>query len=78
MKGLIFGKFKSKILEEIMKLHLVVVRPHLDYAVQFWSPHCRKDIDLLESVQSRMTKRIQRLRYIPYEMRLKKLNLHSL
>ena len=49
---------------------------HVD--VQFWSPNYRKDIGMLESVQRRMTKRIQGMRDIPYERRLRMLNLHSL
>ena len=62
----------------ILKLYLALVRPHLDYAVQFWSPNYRMDINLLESVQRRMTKMIQGLRNLPYQDRLKRLNLHSL
>ena len=57
---------------------MALVRPHLDYAVQFLSPYYRKDIALLESVQRRMTKRIQGMRDMPYEARLKQLNLLSL
>ena len=57
---------------------MVLVRPHLDYAVQFWFPHYRKDRDLLESVQRRMLKGIQELRNILHGARLKGLNLHSL
>ena len=76
--GFIFRSVKSRSPDVILKLYLALVRPHLDYAVQFWSPHYRKDINLLESVQRRMTKRIQGMKDIPYEMRLKKLNLHSL
>ena len=76
--GFIFRSVKSRSSDVILKLYLALVRPHLDYAVQFWSPHYRKDIGLLESVQRRMTKRIQGMRDIPYERRLRMLNLHSL
>lgn len=64
--------------EVILKLYLALVRPHLDYAAQFWSPYYRKDIDSLEAVQRRMTKMIQGLRNLPYKDRLKHLSLHSL
>ena len=64
--------------EVILRLYLALVRPHLDYAAQFWSPYYRKDIDSLESVQRRMTKMLQGFRNIPYKERLKRLNLHSL
>ena len=76
--GFIFRSVKSRSSDVILKLYLALVRPHLDYAVQFWSPHYRKDIGLLESVQRRMTKRIQGMKDIPYERRLRMLNLHSL
>lgn len=35
-------------------------KPHLDYAVHFWSAYYRMDVKVLESVQRRMTKVIQR------------------
>ena len=76
--GFIFRSVKSRSPKVILQLYLALVRPHLEYAVQFWSPYYRKDIGLLESVQRRMTKRIQGMRDIPYETRLKLLKLHSL
>ena len=39
--------------------YLALVRPHLDYAVQFWFLYYRMDKNYLESIQRRMTKVIQ-------------------
>ena len=61
----------------ILRPYLALIRPHLDYAVQFWSPYFIMDIDKLKAVQRRMTKIIQGIRNLTYKDRLKHLNLHS-
>ena len=76
--GFIARSIKSRSGEVILKLYFVLVRPHLDYAVQFWSLYYRMDIGLLESVQRRMTKMIEGIRNFSYERSLKLLKLHSL
>ncbi len=68
--------FKNKDL--ILPLHINSVRPHLEYAVQFWTPHHRKDITKLEVVQRRAMKIITSVRNKPYEERLAQLNLSPL
>ncbi len=62
----------------ILTLYNSLVRPLLEYCVQFWSPYYRKDIDKLERVQRRVTNMIPRLRCKPNEETLQELNLFSL
>ena len=52
-----------------------IVRPHLEHCIQTRRPYRKKDIDMLERVQRRATKMIQKLRNISYEMRLKECGL---
>ena len=54
--GFITRSIKSRSAEVILKLYLALVRHHLDYAIQFWSPY-GMDIGLVQ-VQRRMTKMI--------------------
>ena len=62
----------------IIPLYKAIVRPHLEYCIQAWTPHLRKDVDMLETIQRRATKPIPELRDLTYEERLKECGLTTL
>lgn len=78
MLGMYKKAFRSRGLYLWKVLFTTYIRPHLEFAVQAWSPHLLGDIDILERVQQRATKTITSLRRLPYESRLKRLGLTKL
>ena len=61
-----------------LKVYPSLVRTHLEYAVQAWSPQLKKDITVLEKVQKRATRLVPELRGLSYEQRLVQLGLTTL
>jgi hypothetical protein len=76
--GLIKRTFTSRDEKVLLPLYKSLVRPHLEYCVQAWCPHLKKDIDLIENVQHRMTKLINGVQYFEYVDRLEMLNMTTL
>jgi hypothetical protein len=76
--GLIYRGFTTRNIDILRKAFITYVRPIMDYASSVWNPCLWKHINALEKVQRKFSKRIPKLRHLPYDERLAVLNLDTL
>lgn len=69
---------KEHSLDCVVKDRKSNVRLHLEYCIQFWCPHNKKDLEVFEWVQQRATRMIQSVVQLCCENRLSTLELFSL
>ena len=78
MLAFIGQNIEFKNCQVMLQLYRTLVRPHLEYSVQFWSPHYQKDVEALERAQKRFIRMLPCMEGISYKERLEKLGLFSL
>ncbi|PKU46943.1 glycerol kinase [Limosa lapponica baueri] len=61
----------SRTREGILPLYSSLMRPHLEYFIQLWSPQHRRDVDMLEQAQRRAMKMTRGLQHLSCEDRLR-------
>ena len=78
MTGIIRRTFHYLDKDMFLNLYKALVRPHIEYANQVWSPRLKKHRESIENVQRRATKMIPGMKELSYIERLKKLELPTL
>jgi len=76
--GLIYRSFRLRHRDFLVNMFTTFVRPMLEYGTVIWSPYLLKDIDMIENVQRKFTKRISHMFEYSYPDRLRILGMESL
>ena len=78
MVGMLSRFLVTKDKDVMIPLYKSLVRPILEYGNAIWYPSLRKNVNAIENVQRRFTKRVKDMKDIDYDKRLKTLKLPSL
>ena len=70
--------FKHINIDSFTILYKTYIRPNLEFCISAWCPYMSKDIDVMEKVQRRATRKVPELKHLKYEDRLKKLEIYHL
>jgi len=70
--------FETRDRDLLVRAFVTYVRTLMEYNSVVWSPDLKRDIDAIEKVQRRFTKRLAGLKKLSYSQRLKLVNLPSL
>jgi len=62
----------------IIALCSALMRPYLEFWVQFWAPLYKRNVDVLEKLQQRAMKMIKGLEYLSYKDWLRNVGLFIL
>ena len=76
--GQISRSFQYRDKTTFIQLYKTYVRPHLEFAVQTWSPWLQADIDVFEKVQQKAVGMVGGMKAKDYPSKLKELNMETL
>jgi len=66
------------LISTLVRAFIVYVRLIVEYNSSLWSPHFKSDIESIESVQRKFTKRLRGFSQLTYQDRLKRLSFPTL